>query len=139
MTYKEHPMSRIELSTPQYPFSPGLLWGDTLYVSGHLGIDLATGKCPPDLESEARVMMDAVERTLQGAHMMMDDLVQVTVFCTDLSAFATFNAIYSQYFQPPYPARAFIGTDKLLLNTHFEIQGIAIRDAHKTKIATPHS
>ncbi len=77
-------MSRIKLATPKYPFSPGLLVGDTLYISGHLGIDLATGKCAPDLESEARVMMDAFERTLQASHMMMDDLVQITVFCTDL-------------------------------------------------------
>jgi 2-iminobutanoate/2-iminopropanoate deaminase len=126
-------MSRIELSTPKYPFSPGLLVGNTLYVSGHLGIDLATGKCAPDLESEARTMMDAFQRTLLASHMMMDDLVSVTVFCTDLSAFATFNSIYSQYFRPPYPARAFIGAHKLLLDTHFEIQGIAVRDAHRTK------
>jgi len=126
-------MSSIELATPKYPFSPGLLVGDTLYVSGHLGIDLATGKGPSDLESEVRVMMDAFQRTIQASHMLMDDLVSVTVYCTDLSAFATFNGIYTQYFQPPYPARSFIGTDKLLLDTHFEIQGIAIKDAHKTK------
>lgn len=132
-------MSRIELATPRYPFSPGLLVGDTLYVSGHLGIDLSTGKCAPDLESEARLMMDAFQRTIQASHMMMDDLVQVTVFCTDLSAFAAFNSIYSQYFQLPYPARAFIGAPKLLLDTHFEIQGIAIRDAHKTKTSVTHS
>ena len=85
-------MSNIELATPQYPFSPGLLLGDTLYVSGHLGIDLATGKRPADLESEARVMMDAFQRTIQASHMLMDDLVSVTVYCTDLSAFATFTA-----------------------------------------------
>ncbi|RSL15990.1 2-iminobutanoate/2-iminopropanoate deaminase [Edaphobacter aggregans] len=130
-------MSNIELATPQYPFSPGLLLGDTLYVSGHLGIDLATGKRPADLESEARVMMDAFQRTIQASHMLMDDLVSVTVYCTDLSAFATFNSIYVQYFQPPYPARAFIGAPRLLLDTHFEIQGIAVKDAHKTKAATP--
>ena len=91
----------------------------------------------PDLESEVRVMMDAFQRTIQASHMLMDDLVSVTVYCTDLSAFATFNSIYVQYFQPPYPARAFIGAPKLLLDTHFEIQGIAVKDAHKTKTATP--
>jgi 2-iminobutanoate/2-iminopropanoate deaminase len=125
----------IELATPQYPFSPGLLIGNTLYVSGHLGIDLATGKGPSDLESEVRVMMDAFQRTVLASHMLMDDLVSVTIYCTDLSAFATFNSIYAQYFQPPYPARAFIGAHKLLLDTHFEIQGIAIKDAHKTKVS----
>jgi len=130
-------MSSIELATPKYPFSPALLIGDTLYVSGHLGIDLATGKGPSDLESEVRVMMDAFQRTIQASHMLMDDLVSVTVYCTDLSAFATFNSIYVQYFQPPYPARAFIGAPKLLLDTRFEIQGIAVKDAHKTKRATP--
>ena len=130
-------MAEIETSTPMYPFSSGLVHGHTLYVSGHLGVDLETGKCPPDLETEARAMMDAFRRTIEAAGFLMDDLVTVTVFCTDLSAFRMFNTVYTQYFKQPYPARAFIGVDKLLLGTHFEIQGTAVRDAAWNKQSVP--
>jgi 2-iminobutanoate/2-iminopropanoate deaminase len=134
---EEMSMAEIELSTAKYPFSPALVVGHTLYVSGHLGLDLETGKCPADLETEARAMMDAFRRTIEAAGFAMDDLVTATIFCTDLSAFATFNAVYTQYFQVPYPARAFIGVDKLLLGTHFEIQGTAVRDAAWNKQCVP--
>jgi 2-iminobutanoate/2-iminopropanoate deaminase len=130
-------MAEIETSTPMYPFSAGLVLGNTLYVSGHLGVDLETGKCPADLETEARAMMDAFKRTIEGAGFTMDDLVTATIFCTDLSAFKLFNTIYTQYFKQPYPARAFIGVDKLLLGTHFEIQGTAVRDAAWNKRRMP--
>jgi 2-iminobutanoate/2-iminopropanoate deaminase len=130
-------MAEIETSTPMYPFSSGLVLGNTLYVSGHLGVDLETGKCPADLETEARAMMDAFRRTIEGAGFNIDDLVTVTVFCTDLTAFRLFNTVYTQYFKQPYPARAFIGVDKLLLGTHFEIQGTAVRDAAWNKRRLP--
>jgi 2-iminobutanoate/2-iminopropanoate deaminase len=130
-------MAEIELSTPMYPFSSALLVGHTLYVSGHLGVDLETGKCPADLETEARAMMDALRRTIEAAGFVMDDLVTATIFCTDLSAFRLFNTIYTQYFKQPYPARAFIGVDKLLLGTHFEIQGTAVKDSAWNKRSVP--
>jgi 2-iminobutanoate/2-iminopropanoate deaminase len=130
-------MAEIETSTPMYPFSSGLVLGNTLYVSGHLGVDLETGKCPADLETEARAMMDAFRQTIEDAGFNMDDLVTVTVFCTELTAFRLFNTVYTQYFKPPYPARAFIGVDKLLLGTHFEIQGTAVRDAAWNKRRLP--
>jgi 2-iminobutanoate/2-iminopropanoate deaminase len=130
-------MAEIETSTPMYPFSPGLVHGNTLYVSGHLGVDLETGRCPADMETEARAMMDAFQRTIEGAGFKMDDLVTVTVFCTDLTAFRLFNTVYTQYFKQPFPARAFIGVDKLLLGTHFEIQGTAVRDAAWNKRRLP--
>jgi 2-iminobutanoate/2-iminopropanoate deaminase len=59
----------------------------------------------------------------------MDDLVWVQVFCTDLSNYQTFNAIYKTYFHGELPARAFLGVDHLLANAHFEVMGIAIKRA----------
>lgn len=123
----------IQLGTGKYPFSKVLWAGETAYVSGHLGIDLAMGKGPDDPEAEARMMMDGFKATLAGAGLSMDDLVSVDLFCTDLSLFGLFNAVYTSYFTEPYPARAFIGVSDLLFERRFEVQGVAVRNGASTK------
>jgi len=109
------------------PFSDAVLSGSTLYVGGHLGLDPATGLAAQDPQVEARLVMDAVKHTVERAGLRMDDLVSVTVYCTDLELYATFNAVYATYFHGKYPARAFIGAAKLLRNSHFEVMGVATR------------
>jgi 2-iminobutanoate/2-iminopropanoate deaminase len=117
------------------PFSAGLEVDDTVYVAGHLGVDLtAPVKAPPaDPEEEARMVLHSVEKTLQDANMSMDDLVNVEIYCTDLKLYSVFNKVYASSFQKPYPARAFIGVDKLLFGAHFEVTGIAVRNAAQKK------
>jgi 2-iminobutanoate/2-iminopropanoate deaminase len=115
------------------PFSPGLELGDVLYLSGHLGVDPAVGKAPADPEEEARQVLHSVEGTLQGAGMTMNDLVYVEIYCTDLNMYATFNKVYAASFNKPYPARDFIGVKDLLFGAHFEIMGIAVRNAAQSK------
>lgn len=117
----------VPANVPPAPFSDAVLEGDTLYVAGHLGLDPATGNAAADADAEARLMLDAVRHTLESGGMRMDDLVSVTVFSTDLSLYDRFNTIYRSYFQGHYPARAFIGVDKLVRGAHFELQGIAVR------------
>ena len=112
--------------TAQLPFSDGVLVGDTLYLSGKIGLDPVTGKVPASIEQEARLVMDDVKSTLARAGMTMEDLVHVQVFCSDLSLYAQFNAVYRTYFDR-FPARAFIGSGALLFDSHFEVQAIAVR------------
>jgi 2-iminobutanoate/2-iminopropanoate deaminase len=125
-TYIEH---RSPPGSPALPFNDAVRSGDTLYVAGHLGIDPETGNAPADPQAEARLVMDAVQRTLERAGFTMDDFVSVTVYCTDLGQYDTFNKIYAGYFHGPHPARAFIGVGKLLRGTRFEVQGVAQRTA----------
>jgi 2-iminobutanoate/2-iminopropanoate deaminase len=103
----------------------GVLVGGTFYLAGHLGLDLATQKVPADVEQEARLVMDGFRATLEKADLTMQDLVYVQIFCSDVSLYDRFNAVYRTYFTEPLPARAFIGSGPLLLGAHFEIQGIA--------------
>jgi 2-iminobutanoate/2-iminopropanoate deaminase len=110
-----------------FPFSDGVLVGDTLYIAGRIGIDPATGYAPADVEQEIRFLLDGVVAILRDADMSMDDLVSATVFCPDLSLFDRFNTIYRSYFKREYPARAFIGSGPLLRNGRFEMIGVAIR------------
>lgn len=109
------------------PFSDAVVVGNTLYVAGHLGLDPKTGQAPIDAEQEARLVMDAVKRTVEASGFSMDDLVTVQVFCTDLSLYGTFNSVYKSYFHGDYPARAFIGAAKLLRGGHFEVMATAVK------------
>lgn len=109
------------------PFSSAVLVGETLYLSGHIGVDRATRKVPAGAEQEARLMLDGFRETLARAGCGMGDLVFVQVFCSDVSLFETFNAIYREYFEGGLPARAFLGSGPLLFGARFEMQGIAVK------------
>jgi len=113
------------------PFSEAVLSGDTLYVAGHLGLDPQTGKPGETAEQEARLVMESFKKTVEAAGMEMDDLVSVTVFCSDVSDYGAFNGVYRSYFHDNFPARAFIGSGKLLFGARFEVQGIAVKRPKK--------
>jgi 2-iminobutanoate/2-iminopropanoate deaminase len=123
-SYIEHPPAP---NGPRLPFSDAVRVGDTLYVAGHIGIDPRTGNAAASPEAEARLLMDGVKHTLERAGFSMEDLVSVTVYCTDLGLYDTFNGIYGGYFHGHHPARAFIGISKLVRGAHFEVQGVALR------------
>ncbi|MEW6735356.1 MAG: Rid family hydrolase [Acidobacteriota bacterium] len=119
--------------TSQAPFSDAVMVGDTLYLSGRLGTDPKTGMPPADVEQEIRLMLDGIKSTLAAADMTMDDLVQVQVFCSDLSLYDKFNTIYRSYFKQNPPARAFIGSGTLLRGARFELMGIAAKESKTVK------
>jgi len=110
------------------PFSAAVQAGDTLYVAGTTdGTDPATGKLPVDAATGAKVVMDNIKRTVEGAGYTMDDMVWVQIFTSDLKYYADFNAVYRTYFKSPMPARAFVGAGSLLGGAHFEVMGIAVK------------
>jgi 2-iminobutanoate/2-iminopropanoate deaminase len=109
------------------PFSDAVWHGDTLYLSGHIGLDPRTGKPGTTPEEEARLVLDGLKRTLQAAGLTMDDLLSVQIFCSDVSLFEEFNTVYRTYFREEFPARAFLGSGRLLFDARFEVQGIAAR------------
>ncbi len=84
--------------SPNAPFSGAILSGNTLYISGRIGIDSKTGNAPANLDEEIKLLLDHVKDTLVEAGMTMDDLVYVQVACTDLSLYDKFNAAYRGYF-----------------------------------------
>ena len=108
------------------PFSGAVLVGDTLYLSGSLGLD-ENNEIPDDPAEEARNVLNAIKGTLEAAGMTMDDLVSVQIFCSDVSHYQAFNGVYKTYFTKEYPARAFIGAGTLLFNARFEVQAIAVK------------
>jgi reactive intermediate/imine deaminase len=109
------------------PFSDGVLVGDTLFLSGRIGLDRRTMQAATDVDEEIRLMLDGVRATLEQAGMTMENLVYVQVYCTDLSLYEKFNTAYRKYFGKDLPARAFLGAASLLRGGRFEMQAIAVR------------
>ena len=116
-------------NAPAAPYSQGVMAGGTFYVAGHIGTEPATLKAPANPETEAHLVLDSVKQTLSQAGLSMDDLVSVTIYCTDLALYDGFNAVYRTYFHSPYPARAFIGVNQLVRGAHFEIAGVAVKSS----------
>ncbi len=108
------------------PFSGAVLVGNTLYLSGTIGLD-ENQQVPSTVEAEARLVLNSMQSTLEAAGMTMDELVSVQVFCSDVAHYAAFNAVYRTYFTTEFPARAFIGAGTLLFDARFEVQGIAVK------------
>ena len=114
--------------TDQLPFSDAVLVGDTLYLAGRIGMtNPQTGQPPANVEEEVRIVLDGMKTVLDQVGMTMDDLVTVQVFCSDVSLYDQFNAVYRTYFSGNPPARAFLGSGTLLAGAHFEVQGTAVR------------
>ena len=109
------------------PFSDAVLAGDTLYLSGRIGIDPVTGVIPDDVGQELRLLFDGFEAVLREADMTMDDLVWVQVFSPDISLWERFNVAYLERFSKELPARAFIGSGPLLKGGRFEMLGVAVK------------
>ena len=116
-----------EMAALDLPFSDAVLVGDTLYLAGTGGIDVTDMSVPEDPKDEVRLMMENYKKVLAMADMTLDDLVSVTIYCSDLSLYGDFNEVYRSYFDKDFPARAFIGSAPLLFGMRFEIQGIAVR------------
>ncbi len=110
---------------PSAAFSSAIQVGDTLYLSGSIGIDPKTGKAPDKIEDEIKLLLDGYKNLLAQAGFTMDDLVYVQISCTDLSQYDKFNAAYKTYFTKDLPAREFIGVASILRGGHFEMQAIA--------------
>ena len=132
MSPSDRPARRtINLSgrRPNLPFSDAILSGDTLYLSGRIGIDPATGKAPVEVDRELDFLFSGFSDVLADAGFTWDDLVWVQIFCTDLSLWERFNAQYVKLFHQDFPARAFLGSAPLLLNGRFEMMGLAVKQS----------
>ncbi|MFY9644095.1 MAG: Rid family hydrolase [Terriglobales bacterium] len=109
------------------PFSDAVLAGNTLYISGRIGLDPATGEAPADIDAELGLLFEGFQAVLREAGMTMDDLVWVQVYSPDVSLWQQFNAAYVKLFSREFPARAFLGSGPLLFNGRFEMLGIAMK------------
>ncbi len=106
------------------PFSPGIRFGDLIFVSGQGPID-ANGKIiAGDIKAQTRKTLKNFNGILAAAGSDMESVLQTTVYLKDLNDYSGMNEVYSSFFKDPKPARATIQAE-LLFGMRVEIQGIA--------------
>lgn len=107
------------------PYSQAVLVDDTLYVSGNIPVNPATGDIADGIVNQSNQVFENMKAVLNEAGMGFENVVKTTAFLTDLSNFATFNEIYASYFVAPYPARSCVEVSKLPKNVLVEVECIA--------------
>ena len=109
------------------PYSQGVRAGNTIYVSGQLPADPATGALVEgDIQAKTRRALENVRAILQEAGADMGDVVKVTVYLKDMASFAAMNEAYAEYFSEPYPARAAFAVAELPKDADLEIECVAV-------------
>ena len=126
-------MSNIAIHTDNAPaaigpYSQGIQAGNTIYVSGQLPIDPATGAfAGDDIATQTRQSLTNIKSILNAAGADMCDVVKTTVLLADIADFAAMNAVYAEFFAAPYPARAAFQVACLPKNALVEIECVAVK------------
>lgn len=107
------------------PYSQAVRVGDFVFTAGQIGIDPKTGTLQPGLEAQTRQVLENLKAVLEAAGCGLGDVVKTTIFLTDLSHFATVNAIYGEAFPDSPPARSTVQVSALPLGALIEIEAIA--------------
>lgn len=109
------------------PYSQGMVTGNTVFLSGQLGIDPATNQLKEGVEEQAKQSLANIQNVLSTIDLSLKNVVKVTVFLKDLDHFAAVNEIYANHFEEPYPARSCVQVAKLPADALVEIEVIAER------------
>ena len=122
----KHPIATPLAPAAIGPYSQAVEAGNTLYVSGQLPINPATGQFAEggikELTAQSLTNMKAI---LEAAGMSFDNVVKTTVFLADMADFAEMNEVYAEYFQAPFPARSAVAVKTLPKGARVEIECIA--------------
>jgi reactive intermediate/imine deaminase len=106
-------------------YSQAVRAGDTVYVSGQIPLDPASGVLVSgDIEAEIRRVFDNLQAIAEAAGGTLQNAVKLTVFLTDMTCFPKVNEIMATYFTAPYPARAAVGVASLPRGARVEMECI---------------
>ncbi|MCM2256795.1 MAG: Rid family detoxifying hydrolase [Vicinamibacteria bacterium] len=112
---------------PNAPFTPGVMAGDLLYLSGNIGVDPATGKVPAAFADAARQCLANQLAILKAAGLGWEDVVKVNVYVEDMARYEEFNELYLKALPAPYPARTFVAVADLPGGAQVEVEAVAVR------------
>ncbi|MEA3177288.1 MAG: 2-iminobutanoate/2-iminopropanoate deaminase [Gammaproteobacteria bacterium] len=111
---------------PSLPFSESVLVGETLYVSGQIGVVPGTlNLVPGGIGPETHRVMDNIKAIVEKHGSSLDQLVKCTVFLADIKEWPAFNEIYRDYFKAHPPARSALAANGLAFNARVEVECIA--------------
>jgi 2-iminobutanoate/2-iminopropanoate deaminase len=124
---------------PVGPYTPGLIAGDFLYVSGQGARD-ANGSLPSGFEAQTRQCLENVKAVVQAAGLQMENVVYAQVYLAEVKNYSGLNKVFSAYFPKNPPARSITGVARMPTDTPVEISAVAVRDARlrkSTKVPEP--
>ncbi|HEX4852568.1 MULTISPECIES: RidA family protein [Arenimonas] len=125
-------MSRDPISTERAPaaigpYSQAVRAGQTVYLSGQIPLDPATGELVTgDISTQTRRVFENLKAVCEAAGGSLDGVVRVGIYVMDLSDFAQVNAVMAEYFQAPYPARSTIQVAGLPKGARVEVDAVLV-------------
>jgi reactive intermediate/imine deaminase len=124
-------MPKTVISTPHAPsaigtYSQALRCGNTIYLSGQIGLDPATMQLVEGIDAQVKRVFDNLQAVAAAAGASLDAAAKVTIYLTDLAHFAKVNEAMAAYFRQPYPARAAIGVAALPRGALIEADAILV-------------
>jgi reactive intermediate/imine deaminase len=124
-------MTKKPIETKKAPqaigtYSQAIRTGDTVYLSGQIGLDPETMQMAEGIEAQAHRVFQNLMAVAEAAGGRLDDMVKLTVYLTDLVHFPRINEIMAGYFNRPYPARAAVGVAGLPRNAMVEIEAVMV-------------
>ena len=108
------------------PYSQAIRAGDTVYLSGQIGLDPTTGNLRDGTEAQTRQVFANLKAVAAAAGGTLDDMVKVTLLLVDMADFAQVNEIMASFFTQPYPARATYQVAALPKGARVEIEGVLV-------------
>ncbi len=110
------------------PYSQGVSFGDILFTSGQIPIDIATGAFPEGIEAQTAQCLKNVQAILAESGLTMDNVIKTTVFLSDMENFAAMNGVYATFFtEGNYPCRSAVQVARLPKDALVEIEVMAVR------------
>lgn len=121
-----HPISTPDAPTPAGHYSQGVVHNGTVYVAGILPIDPANPEAPfGDMADQTRQVLNNLSNILEAAGSGLDQLLQVTVYVTDLSSWGEVNQVFAEFLGEHRPARAVVPILPLRRDAGLEVMAIA--------------
>jgi reactive intermediate/imine deaminase len=121
---------------PVGPYSPGILVGDFLYVSGQGARD-REAKLPDTVDGQAKQTLENIKGIVEAAGLTMEHVVYSQVYLDDMSKYDTMDRVWKEYFPKAPPARSVLGVFRMPTDTPVEISAVAIRDLSRKKQIVP--
>ena len=114
---------------PLAPYSPGVDSGETVYLSGQVGINPETGSLHENLQAQARQALSNLEGLLTEAGLTKANVVRATVYLDDIGNYPELNQVYGEFFEDVEvkPSRSTVGVAALPIGAAVEIDFIAVK------------
>ena len=122
-------MTRTAIQTDTAPaaigtYSQAIRHNDTVYISGQIPLDPATGELVEGIDAQIRQVFENLKAVAEAAGSELSQALKVTVFLTDLAHFAAVNEVMAQYFSHPFPARAAVEVSGLPKGAEVEADAV---------------